>query len=268
MLGRLRRFLLCSVLVTISSIVSVPNATAQAAGEPLTLDAAFARALTSNPMIAAARLRRAIDLAGIDVAGERPNPEAHAEVEKETPKQSVRAGAAGGAWRQAVAAHRPGPGDAADWRSGADRDDPRHPDAGSPRVFRPAHRRSAAGDPGRAAAIRHTRCRCGAGALRGGQRAAAGSAAGAAGAGRSGERGGFRARHGRSRKNLVERSAWPSAGGQRPAGHVDRFCAGAGWRRGAGPRPGRQRRAGGVGPANCRRHRQRWRWPTRCGRPT
>jgi cobalt-zinc-cadmium efflux system outer membrane protein len=56
--------------------------------EPLTLDAAFARALNANPTIAAARYRHAIDLANVRVAGERPNPEAHAEFEKETPKQS------------------------------------------------------------------------------------------------------------------------------------------------------------------------------------
>ena len=56
--------------------------------EPLTLQAAFDRALNANPTIAAARLRRAVDVAGITVAGERPNPEAHAEIEKETPKES------------------------------------------------------------------------------------------------------------------------------------------------------------------------------------
>jgi len=82
------RFLLCAGLLSISSIFFVSNASAQAADEPLTLDAAFARALTSNPSIAAARLRRAIDLAGIDVAGERPNPEAHAELTNELPKQA------------------------------------------------------------------------------------------------------------------------------------------------------------------------------------
>src|SRR5439155_21054615 len=54
---------------------------------PLTLEAAFDRALNANPTIAAARLRRAINVAGITVAGERPNPEVHAEIEKETPKQ-------------------------------------------------------------------------------------------------------------------------------------------------------------------------------------
>jgi len=64
-----------------------PPAFAQGEG-PLTLDAAFERALAANPTIAAARLRRAVDLAGVDVAGERPNPEAHVEFEKETPKQA------------------------------------------------------------------------------------------------------------------------------------------------------------------------------------
>jgi cobalt-zinc-cadmium efflux system outer membrane protein len=92
MLGRLRRFLSCSALAAIISLVAASNANAQAVpqpmGEPLTLDAAFSRALTSNPMIAAARLRRAIDLAGIDVAGERPNPEAHVELTNELPKQA------------------------------------------------------------------------------------------------------------------------------------------------------------------------------------
>jgi cobalt-zinc-cadmium efflux system outer membrane protein len=56
--------------------------------ESLTLDAAFARALNMNPTIAAARYRHAIDVANVSAAGERPNPEAHAEFEKETPKQS------------------------------------------------------------------------------------------------------------------------------------------------------------------------------------
>ena len=56
--------------------------------ESLTLDAAFARALSANPTIAAARYRHAIDVANVGVAGERPNPEAHAEIEKETPKQA------------------------------------------------------------------------------------------------------------------------------------------------------------------------------------
>jgi outer membrane protein, heavy metal efflux system len=58
-------------------------------GPPLTLEAAFERALSANPTIAAARLRRAVDVANRAVAGERPNPEIHAEAERETPKQDV-----------------------------------------------------------------------------------------------------------------------------------------------------------------------------------
>ena len=57
--------------------------------DPLTLDQAVERALAANPTIAAARLGRAVRLAGIAVAGERPNPEVTFEIEKETPKQSV-----------------------------------------------------------------------------------------------------------------------------------------------------------------------------------
>ena len=71
------------------AIPLLPPQVPPATGEPLTLDAAFARALGANPAIAAARLRRAINQAGIDVAGERPNPDVHAEVEKETPKQDA-----------------------------------------------------------------------------------------------------------------------------------------------------------------------------------
>src|SRR5258708_18074990 len=75
----------CAVLLVIGSGSLV--LAQEPVPSPLTLEAAFDRALNANPTIAAARLRRAIDLAGITVAGERPNPEVHAEVEKETPKQ-------------------------------------------------------------------------------------------------------------------------------------------------------------------------------------
>jgi cobalt-zinc-cadmium efflux system outer membrane protein len=58
----------------------------------LTFDAALERALASNPAIAAARLRREIGLRGVDVAGERPNPEFRTELEKEAPKESYSLG--------------------------------------------------------------------------------------------------------------------------------------------------------------------------------
>jgi cobalt-zinc-cadmium efflux system outer membrane protein len=55
---------------------------------PLTLAAAIDRALTANPAVIAARLQRNVALAGVGVAGERPNPELHVEIEKETPKEA------------------------------------------------------------------------------------------------------------------------------------------------------------------------------------
>src|SRR5262249_56343345 len=55
---------------------------------PLTLDEALALA-GANPTITAARLRRAVDQAGIDVARERPNPDARYERSKETPRDAL-----------------------------------------------------------------------------------------------------------------------------------------------------------------------------------
>ena len=72
-------------VLVVGGVLSLLSAAPFAQAPPvLTLDAAFARALEANPTIAASRLRRPVDLAGIDVARERPNPEAHVEFERET----------------------------------------------------------------------------------------------------------------------------------------------------------------------------------------
>jgi cobalt-zinc-cadmium efflux system outer membrane protein len=68
--------------------LSVPRAGAET---PLTLEQAFALAATNNRAIAAARLRRAVDEAGLEVARERPNPELRFEQAKETPHESLTA---------------------------------------------------------------------------------------------------------------------------------------------------------------------------------
>ena len=72
----------------ILSLVATPALAQSTPNEPLTLQAAMERAMALNPSIAAARLTRNINLAGRAVAGERLNPEASIEFEKETPKQS------------------------------------------------------------------------------------------------------------------------------------------------------------------------------------
>ena len=75
-----------------ASVVSLLFASAAAAqivpGNSLTLQAAMDRALAANPTLAAARLRGAIDLASLEVARERLNPDATVEIEKEAPKQA------------------------------------------------------------------------------------------------------------------------------------------------------------------------------------
>jgi cobalt-zinc-cadmium efflux system outer membrane protein len=67
------------------------SAQAQDAQRPsgLTLTDAIDRAVAVNPAIAAARLQRPIDRAGVSVAGERLNPEVAYEWSKETPRQSI-----------------------------------------------------------------------------------------------------------------------------------------------------------------------------------
>jgi cobalt-zinc-cadmium efflux system outer membrane protein len=54
----------------------------------LTLEDALTRAVEANRTIAAARTARAIDVAGIQAAGQRPNPEITVEGERETPHWS------------------------------------------------------------------------------------------------------------------------------------------------------------------------------------
>lgn len=55
---------------------------------PLTLAAAIDRAMTINPAIVAAQSRRAIGAAGVAVAGERLNPEARVELDRDAPRQA------------------------------------------------------------------------------------------------------------------------------------------------------------------------------------
>src|SRR5215211_8070614 len=55
---------------------------------PVTLDDVIARALAENPTLAAARLRRAIGLANLQVARERPNPDFIFETARDTPHET------------------------------------------------------------------------------------------------------------------------------------------------------------------------------------
>ncbi len=69
-------------------LIPAPSAAQSPAPTALTLQAATERAFATNPTIIAARLGRAVNMAGLAVAGERLNPEATVEIEKETPKQA------------------------------------------------------------------------------------------------------------------------------------------------------------------------------------
>jgi cobalt-zinc-cadmium efflux system outer membrane protein len=66
-----------------------PSTPRQVAPEALTLAAAEARALTSNPTLVAARLQRPVDEAGVAVARERPNPDVSFNATRQTPRDLV-----------------------------------------------------------------------------------------------------------------------------------------------------------------------------------
>jgi cobalt-zinc-cadmium efflux system outer membrane protein len=72
-------------------LAALTAAQAPAAGT-FSLDAALAAAEAHNPTLAAARLGRAADLAGIDVARQRPNPEASFEAGRDTPHEAFSVG--------------------------------------------------------------------------------------------------------------------------------------------------------------------------------
>jgi len=75
------------VILVVMLLVASPAAAQVPPASSLTLQAAIDRALAANPTIAAARLTSAVNMAGLAVASEWPNPEAVVEFEKETPKQ-------------------------------------------------------------------------------------------------------------------------------------------------------------------------------------
>jgi outer membrane protein, heavy metal efflux system len=67
------------------AVVLVPRAVTAQVPAVLSLADALARAAEANPTVLAARMARAVDVAGINAAGQRPNPEISVENQRETP---------------------------------------------------------------------------------------------------------------------------------------------------------------------------------------
>ncbi len=84
----MRRILFCAVACLVVTGHAHAQSVSPPPAQPLTYIAAVERALSANPTIAAARLRRSIGIASRDVAAERLNPEFRAEFAKETPKDA------------------------------------------------------------------------------------------------------------------------------------------------------------------------------------
>lgn len=81
------------VIVAFVAVVGGGGLAAQAAPQtaPLTLEDALSIAVANNKTIAAARLQRPVDDAGVDVARERPNPDVSYEATRDTPHQTISA---------------------------------------------------------------------------------------------------------------------------------------------------------------------------------
>ncbi len=77
------------VAVALALLRGAPAAAQLGLSDALTLQRALDQALAKNPTIAAARLHRAVTVAGLDVLRERPNPETTLELTRETPRQAV-----------------------------------------------------------------------------------------------------------------------------------------------------------------------------------
>jgi cobalt-zinc-cadmium efflux system outer membrane protein len=78
-----------SIAAWIVLLVGATPALRAQAPAGLSLEDVLARAMSANPTIIAARLQRPVDLYGVDVAKEHPNPDLSYEGAKDTPKQSI-----------------------------------------------------------------------------------------------------------------------------------------------------------------------------------
>ena len=72
----------------VAALVFIPQLAFAQTGAPLTLEGANARAAANNRAFLASQLQRGVDLAGVDVARQRVNPELSYEYAKETPHQA------------------------------------------------------------------------------------------------------------------------------------------------------------------------------------
>jgi cobalt-zinc-cadmium efflux system outer membrane protein len=83
-----RRYAVYAALLVWTAIASSAHAQTPAPAS-LSLNDAMARALAANRTVLAAQAARAIDVAGVRAAGQRPNPELSVEEERETPHWSL-----------------------------------------------------------------------------------------------------------------------------------------------------------------------------------
>jgi cobalt-zinc-cadmium efflux system outer membrane protein len=78
-----------SAAILMAAALTIEQAPQPPPVAPVTLQSALATAEQNNPTLVAARLGRAVDIAGIGVAGQRPNPEVLFEAARDTPHEGL-----------------------------------------------------------------------------------------------------------------------------------------------------------------------------------
>lgn len=78
--------------VLLTAVLAADQGAQAPSAEPLTLQSALATAEEHNPTLVAARMGRAVDLAGVSVARERPNPEFSFEAGRDAPHEAFSVG--------------------------------------------------------------------------------------------------------------------------------------------------------------------------------
>lgn len=84
---RMRRHPL-AVLALLALPLAFPVSAGAQVPQAVTFEEAVTRTLVAHPSLAAARRQRAVDVAGVAVAAERPNPDTTVELARETPKRA------------------------------------------------------------------------------------------------------------------------------------------------------------------------------------
>ena len=202
----------------LAAALSADQASQTAPAVSLTLQSAFTIAEEHNRTLVAARLGRAVDVAGVAVAGQRPESRSLVRGRTRHPPRDRKPCIPAGIRGQARAPPRPGQRDAGPDGCRPERAVARYQTHGPARVLRTCRRRQPRPGHDRAPRVRRTDPQCRARPVRVRRRAAARGAPGGSRAGTGRQRTGSRARTSRRSPSIAQYRAGPRPGCTRRTG--------------------------------------------------